>query len=77
MKASISMVYCQYILFVTVISILKMKISRPSPEKLSCIYVGVETSICYSILIVLILFKQPYFSGYCHRKETLCSFYRL
>lgn len=71
------MLYCQYILFVTVISIPKMKIPRQSPEKLSCIYVGVEASICYSILILLILFKQPDVSGYCRRKETLCSFYCL
>lgn len=63
------MLYCQYILFVIVISIPKMKIPRQYPEKLSCIYVGVEASICYSILIVLILFKQLDFSGYCHRKK--------
>lgn len=66
------MLYCQYILFVTVISILKIKIFRQSPEKLSCIYVGVEASICYSILIVLILFKQPDISGHCRRKKKPC-----
>lgn len=54
-----------------------MKIPRQSPEKLSCIYVGVEAGICYSIFILLILFEQPDVSGYGRRKEILCSFYRL